>query len=407
MTDRADRTAPDLPQQREGLLGTDVADEHVVVDPRRGRAHRLNPSALAVWNRLDGTRSAAAIAGELADRYGVDASVTRADVDRLVDELQAEGLLDDGTEVPTVAPAAGAGWLTGAPIDDAPTPVAAPHRTRAVRVLATTVRFATSEATVAAALDELLAPLAVDAATTDREWSLVGIDAMIELRSAAGVLRRAHTWPDAVRQVVIGLNAVASFPDERLLTLHAAGVVVEGRGVALPGTPESGKSTLVTALTRAGHRYLGDEALGLTGDGRLVPFPKPIALDRGSWPLFEELRPDRQAAHDLVEDGLQWLVDPGAVGPGVHAAPDERPHLDLVILPRYLPDAPTTATRLAPADALMALLPNVFNLAHVGAEGLTQLRDLATAVPVHELVVDDLDAAVDAVVELAASVGPP
>ena len=59
--------------------------------PERGQV--LNASAAAIAQRLDGTRTIAAIAEELAAEHGAPVAEVEADVAALVDQLAAKGLL--------------------------------------------------------------------------------------------------------------------------------------------------------------------------------------------------------------------------------------------------------------------------------------------------------------------------
>ncbi len=60
--------------------------------------------------------------------------------------------------------------------------------------------------------------------------------------------------------------------------VHAGVVGWRGRALLLPGSSGSGKSTLVQALVHAGARYYSDEFALLDDDGRVHPFPRPLAL---------------------------------------------------------------------------------------------------------------------------------
>jgi hypothetical protein len=72
------------------------------VDPH-GPVFRLNRSAAAVWNAVDGRRSAGDIAGELAAGFGLSADVARRDTLTCLRTLAAQGLVSG---VPGVRPAA-------------------------------------------------------------------------------------------------------------------------------------------------------------------------------------------------------------------------------------------------------------------------------------------------------------
>src|SRR5262249_55094696 len=83
------------------------------------------------------------------------------------------------------------------------------------------------------------------------------------------------------------LDLLRSFLESRVAT-HAASVifvhagVVEWRGQAilLPGRSRSGKTTLVTALLRAGAKYYSDEFAVLDDSGRVYPWPRPLRVRR-------------------------------------------------------------------------------------------------------------------------------
>jgi pyrroloquinoline quinone biosynthesis protein D len=59
--------------------------------PERGQL--LNASAAAIAQKLDGTRTVAAIAEELAHEHGAPVAEIEADVVALVEQLSAKGLL--------------------------------------------------------------------------------------------------------------------------------------------------------------------------------------------------------------------------------------------------------------------------------------------------------------------------
>ena len=74
-----------------------------------------------------------------------------------------------------------------------------------------------------------------------------------------------------------------SFP-----VLHAAACHRAGRTIVLPGPANAGKSTLTAHLTASGWTYLSDELVAIMpGEPpRILPYPRSIVLDEGSWSLF-------------------------------------------------------------------------------------------------------------------------
>jgi hypothetical protein len=78
------------------------------------------------------------------------------------------------------------------------------------------------------------------------------------------------------------LNALQ--PD--CLSLHAATVGIDGQAVSLAGISGAGKSSLCTAAVLDGAAYLSDEFSLLSGDGHIVPFPRPLQWGKQRHPAF-------------------------------------------------------------------------------------------------------------------------
>lgn len=70
----------------------------------------------------------------------------------------------------------------------------------------------------------------------------------------------------------------AAARSDTFVAIHAAVVSVDGRALVLPGSSMAGKSTLTSALLRAGATYLSDEYALLDAEGRVAAFPRPIRL---------------------------------------------------------------------------------------------------------------------------------
>jgi len=76
-----------------------------------------------------------------------------------------------------------------------------------------------------------------------------------------------------------GLNWCIANTAHQYLIIHSAIVEKNGKGLILPGTPGSGKSTLCAALINKGWRLLSDEmALLSLSDGLVYPAPRHVSL---------------------------------------------------------------------------------------------------------------------------------
>src|SRR5207249_11214278 len=74
------------------------------------------------------------------------------------------------------------------------------------------------------------------------------------------------------------------------LVIHSGAVSWHGRAVMLPAPPDSGKTTLSAALTRAGFSYLTDEAALIDPTtGAIHPFPRALCMERPTLRAMPEL----------------------------------------------------------------------------------------------------------------------
>jgi hypothetical protein len=79
------KPAPDLAWQA-------VGEETVIIDLARGRSLGLNATGGLVWSLLP-EMDEVGMAAEVARRYGVPAEQARRDVESLLEELRARGLV--------------------------------------------------------------------------------------------------------------------------------------------------------------------------------------------------------------------------------------------------------------------------------------------------------------------------
>ena len=214
-----------------------------------------------------------------------------------------------------------------------------------------------------------------------------------------GVIVRTPAPTVAFAHLVFEANQQAIERSPHLVRLHAAGVARDGLAVALPGAMGAGKSTLAAGLVAAGLGYITDEVVALEpATGAVRAYGKPISL--GTAPPELEV-PAWHAAHPgRALLGASGLIPAGVLGDVVT---DSLP-LGAVILPTYLPDAPTRIERVAPADGLAAVAAHTFHLDEPGT--LATLSALLAGVPCYRLVGGSLRAAVDAVlITLEAEIG--
>lgn len=198
----------------------------------------------------------------------------------------------------------------------------------------------------------------------------------------------AATVEGLARGMVWQLNRLALWAPSPDVFVHAAVASRGGRALIMPGRSGAGKTTLVTALALGGWSYLSDEVAAVGPDGAVVrPYPRPLALEPGSWELVPEAAGRWPAGvPDLVHD--LWLVLPASLGAGEPAAPAVPA---AVVFPEVEPGAATRLESISRADALERLLSHSINGVRNGRDGFDRLTGLVRASTCHRLVLDGLD----------------
>jgi hypothetical protein len=138
--------------------------------------------------------------------------------------------------------------------------------------------------------------------------------------------------------------------------VHAGVVGWQGRAILLPGRSMAGKSTLVTALLRAGASYYSDEYAVLDAEGRVHPFPRRLSL--------------RQA------DGTFRRCTAEELGgrPGTEPLP-----VGLVAMTRYHPGSRWQPRPMSPGKAVLAMMDNTVPAEHEPEMVLDTLEKVAPA----------------------------
>jgi hypothetical protein len=86
---------PSVPRRAPRLLEEDLDEEIVILQGDRDEIHVLNETAAEIWRRVDGVRDRAAIVAAFAEPYrDVDPADLARDVDGVLDDLAAKGLLE-------------------------------------------------------------------------------------------------------------------------------------------------------------------------------------------------------------------------------------------------------------------------------------------------------------------------
>jgi len=207
--------------------------------------------------------------------------------------------------------------------------------------------------------------------------------------------RRLCDSPEKVVQVTefqAIFDLVSRHP--HVLTLHAALLGRDGRGVLVVGPQESGKSTLATALWRQGWSLLGDdvavinatdvsaEAAGVSAEAA----PRRVSLRSGSQPLLgEELWQRIASTPSFMPTAEGCLFHPAEID-GPPAVRQPRLVAVVFLARRGVQIGPAEWRSINPAEALLSLAPYSNVVLQGGmAEALERLQPLANHVPAFDL----------------------
>jgi hypothetical protein len=149
---------------------------------------------------------------------------------------------------------------------------------------------------------------------------------------------------------------------EWLAMMHGGAVMREGVGVVFPATSGSGKTTLIAQLiTREKFTYLADDLIALAApSGHVVPWPMPLSIKHGSWPLLSESYSSLKTAldYDTARGPARLLVPPSS------AWNSDPVLVHRIVFPQYVAGAVAKLARIAAFEAIARLLGDRIWLGH-------------------------------------------
>ncbi len=210
---------------------------------------------------------------------------------------------------------------------------------------------------------------------------------------------RTPLEPLALAFLLWHLNVAVVAASDRYLLVHAAAASYNGSAILLPAPKDSGKSTLVARLVQRGCGYLTDEATAINPVTLAVdPYPKPLAVEPGSWEVLADLRPDLEDRFlPFVRD--QWHVAAESIRPDAIALPCPP---RLIVSPHYESGARTAFEEISRAQAVLMLAENAFNFASHKVDGLHTLAEVVSGCECYRLTIgshDDASADVMGILE--------
>ena len=200
-----------------------------------------------------------------------------------------------------------------------------------------------------------------------------------------------------------GINWCIGRRAQRWLSIHAAVVERGGRALILPAPSGSGKSTLCAELAYSGWRLFSDEfALIDPSDGRIWPAPRPLSLKERAIEIIQRRHPEvfcGPAERDIEKQLFVHAKPPAEAIRRAH----EPAQPGCIVIPRFVPSAPTTIEKLPRARALIEIADQSFNYNHLGSTGYNTLVELVRASQCYRLEYSDLDDVVPRLADLMAA----
>ncbi len=177
---------------------------------------------------------------------------------------------------------------------------------------------------------------------------------------------------------------------EWLGLMHGAAVARDGEAILLPGSSGAGKSTLAAFLAAHGYDYISDDLIALRNDGKVMPWPTPFSIKRGSWPVIAPLYSqfDDLDEVELLNRRIKFLP----VGNDPWTKPPQP--VRAIIFPQYSKDFVAAVEPISPLHALARLVEERLWLGYpITEQRLRSFLGWFEKIPAYLLPFSDLSAA--------------
>jgi hypothetical protein len=171
------------------------------------------------------------------------------------------------------------------------------------------------------------------------------------------------------------------------LSVHAAVLSKDGKGVVIIGPSFAGKSTLATGLWRNGWSLLSDDLVFLDADQRMAfPAPRRVSLRNESRGIVgEALWNEIAATESCVRTHKGLFFHPHEVV-GSERLESTPVNAIFFLARREAKLGSAEKIRLNPAKSALALLPYAFNIRELPfIEGMEKLRPICENIPTYDL----------------------
>jgi len=370
-----------------------LGPEAVLFDAARQCLYSSNTTATFIWCCLEEGMSPSAIAGTMAERFGMEPTAARTAIAQALRQWHALKL---------VGPAAPAVGAVSAAISNKT------HAPRRTAVHAPDVRhYRLMDLSIALRCPPPYARIVEPTLETLSAASSGAGDVLIEIIPSSGLRCEIKfdgaevEYCDGPEQIVPTLKALlvglVLRESRDLAAFHAAGLARSGQCLLLPGASGRGKSTLATALATAGFALMSDDTMILS-DGpapamRTMPFG--ACLKTGAWSVFAGRIPQimNLPVHTRI-DGVRvrYLLPPRL---SLFRDPDRHLPAAWIVFPHYVEGSPLRMREISRTEALRRLMEGCCPLGNqFDSSKVERLVTWIAGIECRELRYGDLDEAV-------------
>lgn len=322
-----------------GLLLLDIAANELTA---------YNDSARTLWELVQEDRADNDPVARFAAHYGIPREIARADVGRIVQQWRSRGLLVDSGTVARTSP----------PEQKAPTErtLAPPSNwagTMTCRIQSSVFTFAAETPAAQQFFQIYFKHLETADAPADLHIALRAGENGEGMLVVDGI-ERHRTSDDALLVGAVHQTILQHIhPDsEWMAMMHGGAVARHDKAIVLPAPSGSGKTTLIAYLVSRGYDYLADDLVALSSDGCVTPWPLPLSVKAGSWPILSGLYRDWPSlpSHETARGPVRLIVPRRKVWDRA-ATP-----VEALVFPHFARGAAVELTRLAAFEAFQRLL---------------------------------------------------
>ena len=361
--------------------------------------HRLNAGAAYLWLALERGAMRDELSQEYSRRFSCEIEDARGHVEELLDAWTTRGWVGTGSN---------------ADIPHARDPVERPRRKSRTQpytlpaggapdgalscgILATQFLVVLPDDEASRRVAPALAHLACDSAEV--------FDVLVELEKSSesyslhvdgDPIHSALSLEGIVPAIKAQLRSHAVDRNAYFMHIHAGAVAAGNACVLFPGPPGSGKTTLTAGLVTSGLGFLSDETVLLEPRTLAVrPVPLALTVKPGALAPLEPLYPGlRDLPVHLREDGERVRYLPPPRDSMVHDRISGYP-VEVIVFPRFAPDAPGRLCPLSRLEALTRLLDCCLSLpSWLAADRVEALVRWMRRVPCFELHMNSVPEAV-------------